>query len=292
MPEQHGVGRAVDVNRVRLERGAGAAHGKLSTSSMRTTVSGRRAAISGTSVEEAGTLRWLSPSMSLGKACGLISRSVTRPREGARRPGRAGRGPASSCPCPAGPASTIRPWRQARRGRVRPCWSRAKQCLLSSRSFTSRGTMMGSQVARRGGSSRGADVPRRPAGRRLSPVRPPAGRRSSGPDDAGQVRRDQRRRLLEEHHRIHQDPHRVEEGVEHVDADQPAVRSGSSLKCWCHRKWSTTIRSPFFHSWRTLVERAVAVALDDVEPGLAPWRWSDWCGPARTRSSPRQPGAW
>src|ERR671930_1386876 len=25
--------------------------------------------------------------------------------------------------------------------------------------------------------------------------------------------------------------------------------TGSSLKCWCHRKWSTTIRSPFFQRW-------------------------------------------
>src|SRR4029079_2189710 len=28
-----------------------------------------------------------------------------------------------------------------------------------------------------------------------------------------------------------------------------AVFSGSSLKCWCQRKWSTTMMSPFFHGW-------------------------------------------
>jgi hypothetical protein len=69
------------VHGIRLEaRPAERRTAKLSTSSMRTTVKGLRAAISGTvSVRSRVTLRWLSPSMSLGKACGLISRSVVAP---------------------------------------------------------------------------------------------------------------------------------------------------------------------------------------------------------------------
>ena len=49
---------------------------------------------------------------------------------------------------------------------------------------------------------------------------------------------------------------------------------GSSLKCWCHRKWSTTMRSPFFQRWSLAAlglgaEEAVALALDHVQPRLA-----------------------
>jgi len=47
---------------------------RLSTSSTRTTVCGRRAASSGiVSVMSRVMARWLSPSISLGNACGSIS---------------------------------------------------------------------------------------------------------------------------------------------------------------------------------------------------------------------------
>ena len=36
---------------------------------------------------------------------------------------------------------------------------------------------------------------------------------------------------------------------------------GSSLKCWCQRKWSTTMRSPFFQRWCSPLSGAVPMKL-------------------------------
>src|SRR3954462_268699 len=61
-------------------------------------------------------LRWLSPSMSLGKACGLISTSVVAPSRASASAATCARPRAMVVfPVPGGPASTIRPCGRAAR---------------------------------------------------------------------------------------------------------------------------------------------------------------------------------
>ncbi len=120
---------------------------KLSTSSTSTTVKGRRAAISGTvSVRRRVTFRWLSPSMSLGNACGFTSTSVVAPvRASARAATCASPRAIVVLPVPGGPASTINPCgRPESIDNFRPCSSTRSACARR-RSFTARGTMIASQ---------------------------------------------------------------------------------------------------------------------------------------------------
>ena len=156
---------------------------KLSTSSISATMTnGRRAAISGiVSVSSLVTLRWLSPSMSLGNACGLISTSAVAPWRASAS--------AATCaspraivvfPVPGGPASTMSPCGSPESiDSLRPCCSTSSACA-SSRSFTSRGTMMASQS--RSWCSAGSDVQREHAWRqrRTRHVHHSPGRLSSG----------------------------------------------------------------------------------------------------------------
>jgi hypothetical protein len=105
-----------------------------STSSMSTTVCGRRAASSGrVSVNSLDTPRWLSPSMSLGNACGSISTNVVDPRA-ATVCAAACASPCASVvfPVPGGPAITTRPCGAPDRAvNRRPCRSTRTAALSS-----------------------------------------------------------------------------------------------------------------------------------------------------------------
>ena len=114
---------------------------------MSTITNGRRFAISGmVSVSSRVTLRWLSPSMSLGNACGLISTSAVAPwRASASDATCASPRAIVVFPVPGGPARTMSPCGSpASIESLRPCCRTSSACARS-RSFTSRGTMMASQ---------------------------------------------------------------------------------------------------------------------------------------------------
>ena len=200
---------------------------KLSTSSISTTVNGRRAAISGTvSVSSRVTLRWLSPSMSLGNACGLISISAVAPWRASASAATCARPRASVVlPVPGGPASTIspcgRPDEHRELAAVLQHQQRLReQPLLHLARDDDRVpvavVVLGRQDVHR-------QHARRQRGARAAPslARPLVLR----PLDLRQLlHRDQRVfRFLEQHHRIHQRAHRLEHRVEHVDAHQPAL---------------------------------------------------------------------
>ena len=117
---------------------------KLSTSSISTTTCGRAAASAGTTSRSSlVTFRWLSPSISLGRACGSISRNVVAPRAATARAA-AWASPRASVvlPVPGGPASTISPLGGAgSAARRRPCII-ATSAVPSSRSLVPSGTTM------------------------------------------------------------------------------------------------------------------------------------------------------
>ena len=116
---------------------------KLSTSSISTTRCGRSIASDGTTSRSSRTtLRWLSPSISLGRACGSISMRVVAPC-GATASAAAWASPRASVvfPVPGGPARTISPLGAAVAGSAdsRRAWSIATSAVPSSRSLVPAG---------------------------------------------------------------------------------------------------------------------------------------------------------
>src|SRR3954466_1143754 len=174
-------------------------------------------------------LRWLSPSISLGNACGLISTSVVAPSRASASAATCASPRASVVlPVPGGPASTIRPCgRPARCDSLRPCLS-VSSAWESSRSFTAFGTTIASQSlswwsagrtcseSTPGGNVTGAAISdfRRPP----SILRPPI----VGPVDLRDLLHAEQRvlGLLEQHQRVSERAHGLEDRVEHVHAHQ------------------------------------------------------------------------
>jgi len=117
---------------------------KLSTSSITTTTCGRAPARDGTTSRSSRTtFRWLSPSISPGRACGSTSMSVVAPR-GATASAAAWASPRASVvfPVPGGPASTMSPLGTAAAGSAdrRLACSIATSAVPSKRSRVPAGT--------------------------------------------------------------------------------------------------------------------------------------------------------
>src|SRR5688500_11568201 len=247
---------------------------KLSTSSISTTVCGRRAASSGiVSCRSRMMLRWLSPSMSLGNACGLISTSVVAPSRASANAATCASPRASVVlPVPGGPASTIWPCGSpASCESLRPCLSVSSACE-SSRSFTPPGTMIASQSLSWWSAGRVCSD-RTPGGSAgFSTIGPAV----FGPVDLGNLFHAEQRifRFLKKDERIGERAHGLEDRIEHVHADEARFALRVVVEVLVPQEMVDDDEVALLPAVvLALIGRgaheAVAVALDDVEPRLA-----------------------